>query len=94
MTGWRELEAALDAVAQDGKAIRLWWRDDDAGRGDPRLERLLELAERRALPAGARGRAGLARCGRAGQDRGEPAGERAAARLRPSQPCAGRAEIL
>jgi hypothetical protein len=50
MTGWRELEAALDAVAQGGKAIRLWWRDDDAGRGDPRLERLLELAERRALP--------------------------------------------
>ena len=50
MTGWRELEAALDAVARSGKAIRLWWRDDDAGRDDPRLERLLELAERRALP--------------------------------------------
>jgi peptidoglycan/xylan/chitin deacetylase (PgdA/CDA1 family) len=50
MTGWRELEAALDAVVRDGKAIRLWWRDDDAGRDDPRLERLLELAERRALP--------------------------------------------
>jgi peptidoglycan/xylan/chitin deacetylase (PgdA/CDA1 family) len=50
MTGWRELETALDAIAQGGKAIRLWWRDDDAGRGDPRLERLLELAERRALP--------------------------------------------
>lgn len=50
MTGWRALEAALDAVARDGKAIRLWWRDDDAGRGDARLERLLELAERRALP--------------------------------------------
>jgi hypothetical protein len=50
MTGWRALEAALDAIARDGKAIRLWWRDDDAGRGDPRLERLLELAERRALP--------------------------------------------
>jgi len=50
MTGWRELEAALDAIARDGRAIRLWWRDDDAGRGDARLERLLELAERRALP--------------------------------------------
>jgi hypothetical protein len=50
MTGWRELEAALDAIARDGKAVRVWWRDDDAGRGDPRLERLLELAERRALP--------------------------------------------
>jgi hypothetical protein len=50
MTGWRELEARLDAIACDGKAIRLWWRDDDAGRDDARLERLLELAERRALP--------------------------------------------
>jgi hypothetical protein len=50
MTGWRELEAALDAVALEGKAIRLWWRDDDAGRDHPELERLLELAERRALP--------------------------------------------
>ncbi len=50
MTSWRKLEAALDAVALEGKAIRLWWRDDDAGRHDPRLERLLELAERQALP--------------------------------------------
>jgi peptidoglycan/xylan/chitin deacetylase (PgdA/CDA1 family) len=50
MTSWRELEAALDAVALEGKAIHLWWRDDDAGRDDPRLERLLELAERQALP--------------------------------------------
>lgn len=50
MTGWRELEAALDAVAEQGKAIRLWWRDDDAGRDAAALERLLELAEQRALP--------------------------------------------
>ena len=35
MTGWRELEAALDARRPGGKAIRLWWRDDDAGRDDP-----------------------------------------------------------
>jgi hypothetical protein len=50
MTGWRELETALDAVAADGEAIRVWWRDDDAGRDDAALERLLELAEQRALP--------------------------------------------
>jgi hypothetical protein len=50
MTGWRELEATLDAVAEQGKAIRLWWRDDDAGRDVAALERLLELAEQRALP--------------------------------------------
>ena len=50
MTGWRELEAALDACAARGEAIRLWWRDDDAGREHPALERLIELAERRDLP--------------------------------------------
>ncbi len=50
MTSWRELEATLDACAARGEAIRLWWRDDDAGRDHRALERLLELAERRDLP--------------------------------------------
>ncbi len=50
MTGWRELEASLDACAARGEAIRLWWRDDDAGREHPALERLLDLAERQGLP--------------------------------------------
>lgn len=44
MTGWPELRAALDAVAERGDAIRLWWRDDDAGRDHPALVRLLDLA--------------------------------------------------
>jgi len=30
--------------------VRLWWRDDDAGRDDRRLEALLELAARRRRP--------------------------------------------
>jgi len=50
LTSWPELAAALDAIARDGKAIRVWWRDDDAGRDHPRLERLLELALRRDVP--------------------------------------------
>ncbi len=50
MTGWRELEAGLDACAARGEAIRVWWRDDDAGREHPALERLLELAERQGVP--------------------------------------------
>jgi hypothetical protein len=50
MTGWRELEASLDAIAARGEAIRLWWRDDDAGRDHAALDRLLELAARRDLP--------------------------------------------
>jgi hypothetical protein len=50
MTSWRELEANLDAIAARGEAIRLWWRDDDAGRDEAALDRLLELAARRDLP--------------------------------------------
>ena len=41
------LEAALDAAPAP---IPLWWRDDDAGRSHPRLDRLLALAERRRAP--------------------------------------------
>ena len=50
MTSWDELRAALDGVAARGEAIRVWWRDDDAGRDHPALTRLLELAERHDLP--------------------------------------------
>ena len=50
MTGWAELQAALDGAAERGEAIRVWWRDDDAGRDHPALTRLLELAERHDLP--------------------------------------------
>jgi hypothetical protein len=30
--------------------VRLWWRDDDAGRDDPRLGRLIAIAERHQAP--------------------------------------------
>jgi hypothetical protein len=50
MTSWRALEATLDEIARRGEAIRVWWRDDDAGRDHPALDRLLELAERHGLP--------------------------------------------
>lgn len=42
-----ELDAAL--AERDGP-VRLWWRDDDAGRPSPRLERLLDLARRHGAP--------------------------------------------
>jgi hypothetical protein len=50
VTGWAELLAALDGVAERGEAIRVWWRDDDAGRDHAALARLLELAECYDLP--------------------------------------------
>ncbi|MEM8951554.1 MAG: polysaccharide deacetylase family protein [Pseudomonadota bacterium] len=50
MTGWSELDAALDAVAERGETVRFWWRDDDAGEGSPALDRLLEMSEREGMP--------------------------------------------
>lgn len=42
-----ELEALLAARA---RPLRLWWRDDDAGRAAPSLDRLLDLAARYEAP--------------------------------------------
>jgi hypothetical protein len=50
VTDWAELQTALDAVAERGDAIRVWWRDDDAGRDHPALGRLLDLAACHDLP--------------------------------------------
>jgi hypothetical protein len=50
VTSWDELRTALDDVAARGEAIRVWWRDDDAGRDAPALTRLLELAECLEVP--------------------------------------------
>jgi hypothetical protein len=50
VSGWAELQSALDSVLERGDSIRVWWRDDDAGRDHPALPRLLELAERHELP--------------------------------------------
>lgn len=43
----RRLYEALDASAAP---VRLWWRDDDAGRDHPKLAALLDLAHRREAP--------------------------------------------
>ncbi len=40
------LERAFDAAADEGRAVAMWWRDDDAVRVGPRLERTVALAER------------------------------------------------
>jgi peptidoglycan/xylan/chitin deacetylase (PgdA/CDA1 family) len=41
---WRALEDVLDRYATAGREATFWWRDDDAGRSDPALDRLLDLA--------------------------------------------------
>ena len=47
MADLADLARALDAAPEPAT---FWWRDDDAGRPDPRLDRLLELAARRGAP--------------------------------------------
>lgn len=41
---------ALDRARDEGRAIRFWWRDDDAVRHTPALDRLLALSSRSATP--------------------------------------------
>jgi len=43
-TAWDPLRRELDSWANAGKVATLWWRDDDAVRASPSLERLLALA--------------------------------------------------
>jgi hypothetical protein len=50
VTSWSELHSALDGAAERGEAIRVWWRDDDAGRDHRALTRLLDLAACHGLP--------------------------------------------
>lgn len=49
---WQTLATELDAWHAAGRPATFWWRDDDAGRVDPALDRLLALAARTALPLG------------------------------------------
>ncbi|KAB1076601.1 glycosyl transferase family 28 [Methylobacterium soli] len=44
------LLAALDAAAESGRTIPLWWRDDDAVAQNPGLDTLLALSEQHGLP--------------------------------------------
>ncbi len=47
---WRALDAELDRWGEAGRTARVWWRDDDAARATPALDRLLDLAERIGAP--------------------------------------------
>src|SRR5216684_8019215 len=41
---WLDLERELDAWRAAGRSATLWWRDDDAVRPTPALDRLLAIA--------------------------------------------------
>lgn len=48
---WRPLHAELDRWKRAGRVADLWWRDDDAVQPTAALDRLLDLASGRAIPA-------------------------------------------
>ena len=47
---WDGLARELDAWGAAGRTATLWWRDDDATRPTPALERLLDIAGQHAAP--------------------------------------------
>jgi hypothetical protein len=49
ISGWTELETELDAWQASGSQATFWWRDDDATKPGPRLERLLDLVGTRPV---------------------------------------------
>ena len=48
MTHWDDLARECDAWSATGRAVELWWRDDDAIEDTPALRRLLDLARGQA----------------------------------------------
>lgn len=47
---WSPLRAELARWSQNGQTLPVWWRDDDATRPGPQLERLLDLAQATSVP--------------------------------------------
>lgn len=48
--GWQALAEEIAKWRDAGRTLELWWRDDDAARPDPALERLLALSVRSRVP--------------------------------------------
>lgn len=46
MTGWQDLTRELDRWQAAGRTASIWWRDDDAVKPSPALDRLLALSRR------------------------------------------------
>ena len=50
MASWQDLEDEVNIWADAGRTIRLWWRDDDAVRVTPALEKLATLSSEYDIP--------------------------------------------
>ena len=49
-SAWLALSDEIARWRDAGQAVELWWRDDDAARPDPALERLLAISARAGVP--------------------------------------------
>jgi len=49
-SAWKAFEREIARWRDGGKLVEFWWRDDDAGRPDPALFRLLKLASDCSVP--------------------------------------------
>lgn len=47
---WRLFRSELNRWAESGRALNLWWRDDDAREPGPALDRMIGLSARHAAP--------------------------------------------
>jgi len=50
MSSWALLDRELDAWGDGGRRATLWWRDDDASRDSPALQRLFAIASAHEVP--------------------------------------------
>lgn len=50
VVNWKDLENELAEWRRSGRTPDLWWRDDDAGRATPELERLLVFQKKYEIP--------------------------------------------
>jgi hypothetical protein len=50
MAGWEDLAQELDAWHETGRTATFWWRDDDATRVTPELDRLLAIGAETCTP--------------------------------------------
>ena len=50
MASFEDLLAELDLYGAEGEPATLWWRDDDAIEPTDPLARMIDLAERHAVP--------------------------------------------
>ncbi len=50
MAAWQDLENEVNTWAAEGRTVTFWWRDDDAVDVTPKLEQLIALSDRFAVP--------------------------------------------